>query len=646
MRSLLGKVFLIGAIIFCSVMRTGFALPEIMPLEQVKSGMSGTGYTIVDNSGIIKPFHVEIVGLMDNGKGSNKMILAKASGDLIEKTGGVLQGMSGSPVYVDGKLIGALSAGFKEMSPYTFFITPIETMLKIWDLPDDKEKVIYTTSSPENKNARTNTEPENETEEINSEPPETTETSSPTDEPEKVETTSDETENAETSSEDTENTETDSPDKDAVVDKKSGLLFKGFDSAGLKFLKSELGSFGTKKFYTLTTGTSNSELKYNATLEPGSMIGVAVLCGDFLLGATGTVTAVDGNRILGFGHSFTHAGNVNFFMTEASVVGTVSGVDGNGIKVSGVEKIIGRINQDREAGVSGIIGKFPSVIPINISVTDKTLNASETYHAKMAYNETLIPKVGAAVAYTALSKVADSLAESTVNVDFSIRTNVAPDGILTRKNMFYNATDVGQVAVVELMQALTLVCSNTTEESNIYEINVDMTMEAERKTASLISATPDKYKVKPGETVNFNVKLRPYRKPEETVQVPYTVPPTMKEGRLTLDIHGGALVPVIQAVAPTGLITPSSGTPEKTYSDKINSFIKTGRNNQLVVEPGTNPLEVKTERELKKDIERAKKAQERFAKSGQKLPDPNKNKVDTDYIIDNVIQTAIEVDKI
>lgn len=627
MRSLFGKVFLIGAIIFCSVMRTGFALPEIMPLEQVQSGMSGTGYTIVDNSGIIQPFNVDIVGLMDNGKGSNKMILAKASGSLIEKTGGVLQGMSGSPIYIDGKLIGALSAGFKEMSPYTFFITPIETMLKIWDLPDDKAKSIYTTSPPENKKAQTNPKPENETGEINSEPTETTENSAPTEETEII--------------------EADSPDdKEIIVEEKSGLVFGGFDPAGLKFLKSELGSFGVQKNYTLTTGTSNSELKYNATLEPGSMIGVAVLCGDFLLGATGTVTAVDGNRILGFGHSFTHAGNVNFFMTEASVVGTVSRTDGNGIKVAGVEKIIGRINQDREAGVSGIIGKFPSVIPINISVTDKTLNTSETYHAKMAYNENLIPKVGAAVAYTALSKVADSLAESTVDVDFGIRTNVAPDGVLARKNMFYNATDVGQVAVVELMQALTLICSNTTEESNIYEINIDMTVEAERKTASLISATPDKYKVKPGETVNFNVKLRPYRKPEETIQVPYTVPPTMKEGRLTLDIHGGALVPVVQTIGVNGLITPSSGTPEKNYSDKINSFINTGRNNQLVVEPGTNPLEVKTERELKKDIERAKKAQERFAKSGQKLPDPNKNKVDTEYIIDNVIQTAIEVGKL
>ena len=118
-------------------------MPEIMPLDNVKSGMTGIAYTVVDNSGIIEPFNVDIIGLMDNGKGSNKMIMAKASGALIDKTGGVLQGMSGSPIYIDGKLVGALAAGLKEMSPYTFFITPIENMLQLWNMPDPKAENKY-----------------------------------------------------------------------------------------------------------------------------------------------------------------------------------------------------------------------------------------------------------------------------------------------------------------------------------------------------------------------------------------------------------------------------------------------------------------------------------------------------------------------
>ena len=138
MRSLFKIFFLLIVAFFFSAGRTVFAMPEILPLDKVESGMSGVAYTIVDNSGIIEPFNVDIIGLMDNGKGSSKMIMAKASGSVIEKTGGILQGMSGSPVYVDGKLVGALAAGLKEMSPYTFFITPIESMLKLWELPDEK----------------------------------------------------------------------------------------------------------------------------------------------------------------------------------------------------------------------------------------------------------------------------------------------------------------------------------------------------------------------------------------------------------------------------------------------------------------------------------------------------------------------------
>ena len=158
MRSFLKNFFfIVTAIIFLAGAKV-FAMPEILPLEKVESGMSGVGYTIVDNSGNVEPFNVDIIGLMDNGKGAQKMIMAKASGSVIERTGGVLQGMSGSPIYVDGKLVGALAAGLKEMSPYTFFITPIETMLKLWDMPDDKAKNNYkkiiTVEEPEDKKGK------------------------------------------------------------------------------------------------------------------------------------------------------------------------------------------------------------------------------------------------------------------------------------------------------------------------------------------------------------------------------------------------------------------------------------------------------------------------------------------------------------
>lgn len=578
------------------------AMPEIMPADQIKSGMKGIAYTVIDNSGIIRPFNVDIIGLMDNGKGSTKMIMAKASGEVINQTGGVLQGMSGSPVYVNGKLIGALAASIKETDPYTFFITPIEPMLSLWNLPDPKAQNKFHSVDLK-----------------------TEDNSSPTP-----------TENIETQIQVNKHS-------NLNLNLNQNLYLNRFDR--FKYLSNELNSYN---LYSSASNSNEVKIDYDAKLEPGSAVGVAVVCGDFAVGATGTVTAVDGKKILAFGHSFTHAGNVNFFMTDASIVGTINGEGGgSGLKVANVGNIIGRINQDREAGVAGIVGSFPSVVPITINIEDKSRGLTETYNSSIAYNENLIPRLGAALSYVALSKTSDSLAESTVDVNFAIKTNAIKSGKLERKNMFYNTSDVGQVAVIELLQALELVCSNTSEESDIFGINVDMTLSNDRQTASLVSAVPNKKKVKPGETVDFTVTLQPYRKKPETLNISYTIPITAKEGPLTLDIHGGALVNVAQAIANQNpLITPTENHDvAKSYSDKINEFLNTGKNNQIIIEPGA-VAEPANERELKREIERVKKVQEKAKKEGKTSPSQKETKVDTKYIIDNVIHTTIDVDKI
>ena len=643
------------------------AMPEIMPLEEIESGMSGKAYTVVDNSGVIEPFDVDIIGLMDNGKGSAKMIMAKASGDVIDKTGGVLQGMSGSPVYIDGRLVGALAAGLREMSPYTFFITPIENMLPMWELPDPKAVNKYQQMSikpkeeepPKSEPKEKNSEPEKSNGEQNSERDKKSDKRDKKSERDKKSDKHDKKSKRDKKSEAKSEAPNDEPKPDVEkpidepkpeseppkLEQKSDLFFSGFDSNGVQFLEEELKPLGLKHFYAAAISSDRRSIDYNATLEPGAPIGVAIVYGDFSVGATGTVTAVDGKKVLGFGHSFTHGGNVNFFMTDASVIGTVSGVDGSGIKVSNIGNIIGRINQDRESGVAGIIGNFPSVVPITVNITDKNLNKSESYTATIAYNESLIPKLGAAITYTALSKTADSLAESTVTVDFGIKTNAVESGKIERQNMFYNVTDVGQVAVIELMQALNLVCSNTNVESDIFSIDVNMTLDNERKTASLISAIPDKAKVKPGETVNLTVQLQPYRQKSETIVVPYTVPITMKSGPLTLDVHGGALVPLAQVLANAGLLADIN-EPAKNYSERITNFLNTGKNNELVVEPG-GVAEPQSDKELRREIARIKKAQERAEKLGIKQEKTTpESKVDTGYIIDNVVHAIIDVDKI
>ena len=599
MHRLFTKIFFIVALIIFVSPRTSSAMPEIFPFDQLRSGMSGKAYTVVDGSGKIENFDVKIIGLTDEGKGSKRIIMAQASGDVIKRTGGILQGMSGSPFYINGKLVGALSATLKEMDPRMVFVTPIEDMIELWNLPDPKEqvnrfktvRVVEEEKKPDEAEALT----EDEKEEL---------------------------------------AEDDAADDAEEVD---AFYFGGFDDNGIKFLQRELG---LKKLQSPPV-TAERGLQLDASLQPGSALGVAIIYGDFSLGATGTVTAVDGKRVLAFGHSFTHGGNVNYFMTDASVIGSVSGVTNIGVKLAGIGHIIGRVNQDRDSGIAGILGTFPAVVPISVTVRDSALDKQETYNATIAYNENLVPKLGASIAYTALSKMADSLAESTVEIDFNVKTNAVDGGELTRKNMFYNPSDVGQVAVLELMQALNLVCSNTKEESNIFGVDVNISFDSERRTASIVSVTPDKKKVKPGETINLTVELQPYRKPTEKVTLPYTVPLTAHQGNLSLEIHGGALVPVNQAMANAGLVTADSN---KSYEDKIKDFLKTGKNNQLVVEVGGSG-EPKTEKQIRQEIAQAKRAQARLKKEGKTLKKAD-SKVDTNYIIDNVMRTTLSVEKV
>ena len=326
-------------------------------------------------------------------------------------------------------------------------------------------------------------------------------------------------------------------------------------------------------------------------------------------------------------------------MTDASVIGSISGANTTGIKLAGIGQVIGRINQDRDSGVAGLLGTFPAVVPITVTVKDNALDKEETFNSTIAYNENLIPKLGASIAYAALNKMADSLAESTVDIDFNIKTDVVASGELSRKNMFYNPSDVGQVAVMELMQALNLVCSNTKEESNIFGVDVNIAFNTERRTASIVSVTPDRKKVKPGETVNLTVELQPYRKPTEKVVMPYTVPLTARQGNLSLEVHGGALVTVNQV--SNGLITADSN---QSYEDKIKNFLKTGKNNQLVIEIGSSG-ESKTAKELRKEIAQVKRAQARLKKEG-KTAAKTDNKIDTNYVIENVMRTTLSVEKI
>ena len=699
------------------------AMDEIMPLEEVEAGMTGELFTVADASGEIRSFEVTILGVMRNGK-SMPYIIARSEGAFADTDGGLMQGMSGSPVYVDGRLVGAGSATVKEMDPHTFLVTPIEEMLPLWDMPDTKnqtrprlvdlkktaeekakeeekdakaeENGQKTETEKAGKDAKGKEEPKDEAKkpaasvkdtetkkETPAEPkkePEAKEEkdAAPAKEPEakkekdadpakepevkkeaqnadKQETKKDERPKRDTRKKaEAENREEDEDEgettKDgAGVQEKSLFYAGGFGEPGMRFLENQLAPLGlTASSFGGLSGASYTT-DYEAELYPGSPVGAALAYGDFSFAATGTVTAVEEDgRILAFGHPFLHRGNVNYFMTDASVFAMVNGMT-DGMKLVNTGSIIGRISQDRTAGIAGTVGMFPSVVPIRLTVEDKTLSKTSSYAATMAYDEAFVPVLTQAIAYAALGRTVDNMSESTVKVDFAIRTDAAEDGVFKRTNLFYAAADTGQIAFAELAQALALISGDMKDEAGLYDIKVNIVSEAERRTASLVSATPDKPTVKPGETVNFKVTLQPYRSQTVTVDVPFTVPKTQRDGVMHLDVHGGGLVSLEKLLAAAqsemGVVTSDNQEQSKTAKERLHDLGETDSNHEIVIEPGPGP--VLSEKEQKKEIEAAIRWQEEMQASGQKAePDkPPKAKFATDYVIDNVIHTAVEVSR-
>lgn len=714
----------IAAMCFATAAVPAHAMDPILPFRDVKGGMTGTAYTVVDSSGEIRSFDVDIVGNMDNGKGSSRMIMARARGPVIEQTGGILQGMSGSPVYVNGRLVGAVAAGIKEMTPYTFFITPIEDMMKLWTMPDTKNKTrlktvnMHKVVEERKKQAAKEKEEENKKAETSGnailnriidvihEAEDTareTKAKQEADEKEQAEKEKAEAaaakaadkaaakdaakakEAADAPAEDAATAEdkaavdeaakASTPVKDAAAAKtaaatedkaqakdekaltkqpKAVMYLSGFSQPGIDFLQKNVPVGRDVTFMPMgvrTEGEGNT--LYNASLKPGSAVGVAIVYGDFAVGATGTVTAVDGKKILGFGHPFLHRGNVNYFMTDATVVGTISG-QSNGMKIANIGNIIGRISQDRETGIAGTIGDFPTVVPVKVRIKDTTLGRTDDYGARIAYDEDFLPELSGGIAYAAMTKTSDTLAGSTANVHFTIRTNAAEGGKFERSNMFYNTADVGQIAVGELMQAMGIVCSNTEQESDIVDVQVDVQMENGRKTATLVSAVPDKATVKPGDLVKFTTTIKPYRRDKETLLIPYRVPVTAPEGPLTLDIRGGGVAPIAQLklLQQTGLDLIAQEDKTATTKDKLQGLKRTGRNNEIIIAPGAQAQVMMPAQQRKAAREAAKAAREAaqqrkfsFSLNKPKNENAGETKFTTNYIIDNVIHSTLQVER-
>ena len=645
---------LTGALLVSSVAVA--ALPEIIGLKELQPGMWGTGYTVIDASGEIRPFDVQVVGILgDNSKMSAKRILVNLYGPLIEETGGAISGMSGSPIYFNGRLAGALSAGYKDMYPtQRIMLTPIEDMLKIWDYPDTRNKTRMPQldlaqmkaerekfQADQEAKAKEGKEP---AEEKAAEEAVAEEAAAQSEEHE--EQAGAEAQDEETATDEEAEVESGS---EAPLEHKTTYFASGFGAQGLKMLQSKMSPLGIQVDYdnTWDNGVSMMSVRPNAVLQPGSSVGVAMSIGDFTFGSMGTVTAVDGNRVLAFGHSYTHRGNVNYFMTDADVISTIHGPT-SGMKLGNVQGIIGRVNQDRQDGIGGILGQFPQTVPVIVTVHDKDTGREITYNTMVAYDEEVLAALAPVVVYSSINTTLDRQDASTASLQFSLRSSYGKDGLISRRNMFYDGGDVAKVAVTELNDILAVILGNKEKEADMLDLKVDVTIDKGRKTATLVSAVPSKQEVVPGEEITFDTTIKPYRGEKIKLSVPYKVPEHQQPGQLALDVHGGGLVNVAKILLAQQQATEAGAKPaeeEPTVDVQLQNMLSSNCNNDIVIE--STVVVPQNDAELKESIRQAQKLAKELAKNPQAVKKPNQKpvvyKLATDYIIENVIHTSVKV---
>lgn len=572
-----------------------WAAPDIMPVDEIKTGMQGIGKTVVSGTKL-EEFGVEVLGIMKNKGPSGDLILVRTFGDVIDRTGGIAQGMSGSPVYIDGKLVGAIAYGWSLTDHKVGMVTPIADMLKLWDMPDN-----YNDSMKLDENI-----------------PGFEKMSTP-------------------------------------------VMVSGFSASALTMLQDKLKPFDLVPY---EVGDAPSDTVF-APIEPGSAVGVELVRGDVSVGALGTVTYVEGDKVLAFGHPFLKKGNIGYFMTNAYVFSTVNGLE-NSFKVGTTGEPVGLINQDRGAGISGQLGRYPTIIPMRIIVKDDDTGKVQDAAVQVVKDEQLSAILSATTMFNIVDKAIDRVGPGTAKVSFEITGRNMPVETIRRENMFYSPASIGETTVGEFLEAMAMLTGNQYNPVDIMDVKVNVSVSEERRTATIMEAQTKTPNAKPGDTINVGVKIKPFRGEPIATVVPFTIPKDQPEGPLTLEVRGGGMVPMLQLLAKRqgtdeGLLMLGKPKPKnQQFGDVIKEFVERDRNNDIVVEvldmgldglldPGNgnkNKTEIKSQEggpventvTLKADLK------EVIGKDMKKT-EKAKNRITTDYIVDGDTQVVVNVVK-
>jgi hypothetical protein len=474
-------------------------VPETIPVSQIHSGMKGVAYTVFEGT---KPeaMPVEVLGILKNANGpKGDIILVRLGGEKAQYTG-VVAGMSGSPVYLDGKLAGALAFRIGEFSKEPIAgVTPIGEMLEISAMD------------------RT---PGNGPMEAKAGPASLSRTSTP-------------------------GVDSSVTTSNFLKPIETPLVFSGFSEDAVKQFAPQ---FATAGVVPVMGVGSVSDAKQPEPLEPGSAVSAILVRGDMDIAATCTVTYMDAEHLLACGHPLLQFGMVDLPMTKAQVLATLPSPL-NAFKIVNATEPVGAFVQDRHTGILGEFGKKPEMIPVTLNIHGGPVERQ--FHYEVLNNPRLSPVAMMVTVFNALHGVNEYGEETSYRMSGQISVNGYPD--VNLRNMFAPA-DSGQPAAI--LAALSLgdrfgrIYDNPYSAPAIGGVRLDFEIVRERRWARLEGARTDVTEVRPGDQISIEAVLRPYRGDAVVEQIPVRIPTSAAQGPLRILVADGDTIDRIRHASP------------------------------------------------------------------------------------------------
>jgi hypothetical protein len=497
-----------------------------MSVEELKPGMKGIGKTVFSGSEISE-FEVEIIGVLKNVHPKGDLILVRLRNELLDKTG-LISGMSGSPVYINGKLIGAIAYGWGFTEETIAGVTPIMEMLPL--LNEDTQvsgtgwrgKVNLSQPFSFGKYTlreiivRPYTKPEY------------------------------------------------SPSIMVLTPIAAPLVVGGFTQDVMNEMEPVFKEFGLLPIQ----GGGGAEERASADIVPGAVVGAQLLCGDCELTALGTLTYMEDGKILAFGHPFLNAGKVDFPMT-GGIIHTIVPSLLFSFKMGSPTTAFGRIHRDTRVAIGGEIGKFPELIPLCIVI--KSAGEKKEFNYKMIEDEFWSPTL---LDWCVLNSImsTSSPREKTASSKIRVKLKDYSEPILVE-----NSTVIAEKWLEEITGPFKAMMDNQFQKVDVQHVDLEIELSDTPLSAVIEGIRIDKFEVKPGEDINLTVILKPYGGESTLLRKTITIPEDLPDGELTVivcDARGS-----IQMTAAT---TPGKLKPH-SFEQLVELFQEIEKNNEVVV---------------------------------------------------------------